>query len=87
MIGLYEILDDVNYLLVKLRGFKIPIHFHKNMIHAKVLITDQRLALFGSHNLTRRGVQMGTQELALQTKNETLVNNLQTFYQDLLSSS
>lgn len=55
----------------------------KNPIHAKYILfvlKDGRKALIsGSHNFSFRGVNYGTQEVALQTTNETLWDELHGF--------
>jgi len=51
----------------------------QDRVHAKLLIVDDRHALFGSHNLVDTGVLMGTEEIAIQTTDLDLVKQLLEF--------
>lgn len=51
-------------------------------VHLKLLVVDKQELFFGSHNLSQLGVQFGTEELMLQSKNAALL----TSFQSLLSS-
>lgn len=53
-------------------------------IHAKLIITDDREAIFGSHNFVDAGVFMGTEEIAVRTKNNELVQQLVAYVDNLL---
>jgi len=83
MTGIYQLVDEFNDFVMKFRGLTLPIHFKDFMLHAKILIVDEREVIVGSHNFSSRGVRMGTEEIALQSTNPTLVNNLLKFYEDL----
>lgn len=58
-------------------------HEGKNLIHAKYilfeLVDGSKKLLSGSHNFSYRGVSYGTQEIALETSDEVLWNQLQAF--------
>lgn len=68
------------YLQKKLQRKKNIVLMHRERrVHAKLLIVDKTTALFGSHNLTRIGDLLGTDEIAIQTKDEHLIKELQRF--------
>lgn len=46
-------------------------------VHAKLLIIDNNIAVFGSHNFVDTGVKLGTTEIALQTQDFDLIRQLQ----------
>jgi hypothetical protein len=48
-------------------------------VHAKLMIIDKKIALFGSHNLVSSGVILGTEEIAIETTDEMLIKHLITF--------
>ncbi|MDO8497924.1 MAG: phosphatidylserine/phosphatidylglycerophosphate/cardiolipin synthase family protein [bacterium] len=56
-------------------------------LHAKLLIVDNKEALFGSHNLVHLGVMLGTEEIAIKTKNVSLLTELSEFITKELRSS
>jgi cardiolipin synthase A/B len=82
--GIYVLLDEFNGFVMRFRGIKIPISFKSRMIHAKILIVDDKEVIVGSHNFSSRGVRMGTEEIALQSTNKQLTENLLEFYHILL---
>jgi cardiolipin synthase len=55
-------------------------------LHAKVIIfylkSGERVAITGSHNFVRGGVNLGTREIALQTKNPLVIDQIETFIED-----
>ncbi len=61
----------------------------KPYIHAKFLIaTDEnghKTAITGSHNFISYGVTLGTRELALMTKDPTIIKSLETFYRSYIA--
>lgn len=83
MSGVYELLDIFNDLTMHFYARQLPITFKPFMIHAKVLIVDGKEAIVGSHNFSSRGVRMGTEEIALQTKNHSAVTELRQLYTTL----
>ena len=80
MTGIMTWVDEFNAIVMNLRGLSLPITFKNEMIHAKILIADEKEAIFGSHNFSSRGVRMGTEEIALRSTNSLLVQNLLIFY-------
>lgn len=57
----------------------VPIIHLDRKVHAKLLIVDNRQALFGSHNLVETGINLGTAEIAIQTIKPGLVSELVTW--------
>lgn len=56
-------------------------------LHAKFMIVTmpdgRRVALTGSHNLSNAGVALGTREMALQTEDPAVIEQLETFLKDI----
>lgn len=52
-------------------------------LHAKVMVfylkSGKRVAITGSHNFVRGGVTLGTREIALQTKNPQVIDQIEAF--------
>lgn len=57
----------------------IKLFHQKKKVHAKLLIVDNTTALFGSHNLVFLGVILGTEEIAVKTKDKQLIKDLAKF--------
>lgn len=55
-------------------------------VHAKLLIVDEKEAIFGSHNLLQSGVLLGTEEIALKTTNQDLIFQLNNFIEKYCKS-
>lgn len=68
----------VTYLKCKqtLAKVDVPIVHLDRKVHAKLLIVDQKQALFGSHNLVETGINLGTAEIAIQTTEPLLTQQL-----------
>lgn len=80
------LINNLNELVFHAKRLDLPIVFHPtNIIHAKLLLVDGETAVFGSHNMSDKGVKAGTREWSLFTTNQELVQNLTRFYQDLRS--
>ena len=43
----------------------------------------RRIALTGSHNFSNAGVVLGTREIALQTENSEVIEQLENFLKDI----
>lgn len=84
MSGIFAWVDILNDITMILKRYTIPILFKPFMIHAKVLIVDDEKVIYGSHNFSKRGVMMGTEEIALESTNKILVTNILKFYQKVL---
>lgn len=54
------------------------IHLMKK-VHAKLLIIDNKVALYGSHNYTYSGVLFGTAEIMMETKDSKILKELNEF--------
>ena len=79
----FSFLNSINKMEMKLKRRQIPVVVLENMVHAKLTIVDAKLAIFGSHNMSEKGVQMKTAEIALLSSNAILVRNLQSYYNSL----
>ncbi len=57
----------------------------RQYLHAKAIVfylkSGKRVAISGSHNFVRGGVTLGTREIALQTKNPLVIDQIETFIQ------
>lgn len=60
-------------------------------IHAKIMLFElssgKKVALSGSHNFSWRGVQFGTQEIALESRDEALWEQLHNFIQKKIAKA
>lgn len=77
--GVYKPLVLVNSIIFSLHPNRVPIHFKNRPIHAKILLVDEKHVLLGSHNLTTRGVAIGTQELAVVSSDPYFANQASLF--------
>ncbi|MCA9338796.1 phosphatidylserine/phosphatidylglycerophosphate/cardiolipin synthase family protein [Candidatus Saccharibacteria bacterium] len=83
-----KIAADINgKLLIKssmLRTNLKTIYKKDTYIHAKFIIftlkDDTKIAITGSHNFAYSGVKLGTKEVALETADEKIVAQLETFH-------
>jgi phosphatidylserine/phosphatidylglycerophosphate/cardiolipin synthase-like enzyme len=67
-------------LRVKIKNNRqIKILFQNTKVHAKILLVDDTVGLFGSHNLVNIGVLLATEEIAVCTKNKKLISDIKTF--------
>lgn len=90
--NLFGTVNIANLILMRFWGKDIPLRFFQGDLHAKLLLVDiedpeKAVALFGSHNLATRGVQLGTMEISIMSTNPVLISNLKCFYDRLYSSS
>jgi cardiolipin synthase len=55
----------------------------RQYLHAKAIVfylkSGKRVAITGSHNFVRGGVTLGTREIALQTKNSLVIDQIEAF--------
>lgn len=73
LLFLWKIKKNENIKLVHLDRF----------VHAKLLLVDNKYALFGSHNLVWMSVLLGTRELSLYTDHRQIVAELVHYVRDL----
>ncbi len=61
----------------------------KRYLHAKFIIftmpSGHKIALTGSHNFVHAGVLLGTREVALETDNIKIINQLENFYKEYVA--
>lgn len=84
---IFSFLQKINRLEMLLKRRQVPILFCPNMIHAKLTIVDEKTVLFGSQNLSEKGVRMGTAEISLESTNQKLIKDLIHFYHNLSTQS
>ena len=82
-----KIFDKRSQLAFKKNGFTIPILEVPDWIHAKILLVDEDLpnaqGIVGTHCFSGKGVDWGTQEIALQSKNPSLLKQLRRYVGNL----
>lgn len=58
----------------------------RQYLHAKAIVfylkSGKRVAITGSHNFVRGGVALGTREIALQTKNPLVIDQIEAFIEN-----
>jgi hypothetical protein len=79
------VLDRGSTAYSRLQGLNIPTAHSKIRIHAKALLvdaddTDRAEGMVGSHNLTRAGVFLGTQEVALFSRTPEFIASLRDYF-------
>ncbi|MEP6710159.1 MAG: phospholipase D-like domain-containing protein, partial [Candidatus Saccharibacteria bacterium] len=81
----------INRVIIDLSSFftaNKTLYRRKNYLHAKFMIFDmpdgKRIALTGSHNFVHGGVLLGTREVALETSNKKIIDQLEKFYRDFV---
>jgi len=84
--GIFKLVNGFHKAEITLKNRSFPITYSNANIHAKLLITDDTTALFGSHNFSHEGVRLQTAELAMKTREKTLVSQLIDFYNHLPSN-
>lgn len=57
----------------------ITIAYQNTKVHAKLIIVDEKIAIFGSHNFNHTGVILGTEETAMRTEEPNLIKQLKSF--------
>ena len=77
------VVNRVNSMLMHMRKEVIPLHVYPSMVHAKLLMVDKKRVFFGSHNLSQRGVQMGTAEIMLESQDAGAISQFEEFYNRL----
>lgn len=77
--GYNKVLFEVNKRMHR-RNDSIPTHQYPGIVHAKLLMVDGSIVMWGSHNLEDKGVLMNTEEIMMQSSNPTLVRNIEDFY-------
>lgn len=75
----FALVHKLNQLEMSIRNWQIPVTFYRFNVHAKLTIVDETIALFGSHNMSEKGVIMGTAEITIQSKNKALLRDLTAF--------
>ena len=82
---IFSFVYRLNRWLLFLQSNRLQITYKKTMVHAKLTIIDNSTVIIGSHNLSGRGVRVGTGEIALLSRNPVLVQNLRVYFEKLQS--
>lgn len=82
---IFWLINKINRVIVKIKNQNIPLLYRPLMIHAKLTIIDEKIVIFGSHNLSEKGVTMKTGELAIQSNNKKLVHDLISYWRNIIS--
>jgi phosphatidylserine/phosphatidylglycerophosphate/cardiolipin synthase-like enzyme len=81
---LFWLAEKFSKLSFKLHKYQIPILSNKQVgVHAKLLVVDGKVAIFGTHNLSDKGVRAGTKEWVVVSRNKDLIADLMKFYEGL----
>ena len=82
--GASWVINTMNRAALTLSRKNIPLHYNPfRGIHAKLVIGGEKWAIFGSNNMSKKGVDAGTREWAILTYNPILVQNLLRYYRDI----
>ncbi len=78
--------DNLNRILIRVSSFvhRIkPLYTKKQYLHAKFMIftmpDGSEIAITGSHNFVAGGAMLGTREVALETSDPTIIEQLKSF--------
>ena len=74
----YKILYKIFRFKIKNKKNILLLH-QDRMVHAKLIIVDKKSAIFGSHNLVSAGGTLGTEEIAVKTRDKELIKQLEDF--------
>lgn len=87
-----ESAEPLNRTLIKVSSFftgNKTQYTREPYLHAKFLLftmnDGSRVAITGSHNFVHTGVLLGTREIALETTDSRIIDQLETFYQDYVA--
>jgi phosphatidylserine/phosphatidylglycerophosphate/cardiolipin synthase-like enzyme len=80
--------EKLTYIVLKSTIEEIPniklIHLDRK-VHAKVLIIDDEVVMYGSHNYTYSGVLFGTAEIMIETREEEILQEFRAYIQENIS--
>lgn len=85
--GIAAAVNRTETFLMTIKGKKIPLLKNKRKMHSKCILVDGKKVLFGSHNFSKRGVQMGTVELAMESTETQLIANIQKYFDYLITGT
>jgi cardiolipin synthase A/B len=77
--------EKLSYLVLKnsIDGKEFIKIYHLNRkVHAKLIIVDGEVALYGSHNYTYTGVLFGTAEMMMETREKEIIKQLLDFIKE-----
>ena len=77
--------EKLSYVVLKItideKG-NIELNHLSKKVHAKIIIIDDEMVLFGSHNYTYSGVLFGTAEIMIESKEEMLIRQFRKLIKD-----
>lgn len=80
--GLNRFVIRMGMLTTRLKS----LYVHSRYLHAKFMILTmedgRKIAITGSHNFSNAGVLLGTREVALQTDDPQIIDQLEAFYKE-----
>ncbi len=83
--------DRINQLSFWQKGYTIPLLEYPDWLHVKILLVDKNLperqTIVGTHNFSGKGVMWGNQEIAIQSKDERLLETMTNYVNRLASLS
>ena len=77
--GFYSVVNTITRLTDGKGMDQLPVEEYPHELHAKLVIVDDEIAIFGSNNFTNKGPLMGTKEMDVLLKNKEGVGNLVQF--------
>lgn len=80
-----SLMDKASRASNRLRGLDVPTVYSPTRVHAKGLLVDggnpdRAVGMVGSHNLTRSGVLLGTQEIGYFSSEPGFIENLREYF-------
>lgn len=76
----------INFLRSIKKYANIQLYHLLTTVHVKLILIDDKKALFGSHNFTYLGVILGTEEIMMQTIDPSLITQIKEFIGKNLST-
>lgn len=87
--GVNKNTNSIDHLIFKAGNIQEPklkiALYQKSYIHAKLIEIDDSVAIYGSNNYSRTGVIMGTEEVAIVTRNKTIITAFSSWYDNAFS--
>lgn len=81
-------ITSLNLATDLINRYKFPVYLNDfRSVHYKLLLVDNEHAIFGTHNLSGRSVKAGTQEWAIYTTDQNLIEPLRTKFYDFIQET
>lgn len=81
---------NITFILFRLMTVLIPnvtVYHYPVKVHSKLVLIDDEIAFFGSHNFVFTGVLFGTQEICIRTTEKKLIATFSEYTATSISSS